>query len=222
MPVRQTVGYRNNNPGNIKFSAKNKWNGQTGSAGPFATFEDPIYGVRALALLLLKYYDKYDCHTVFDIISRYAPPGTDNNPTTKYAAFVAKAIDASPHDEVDMHDYATMRGVVDAIIAFENGQPNLLTEAQMVRALTMAGFKTKEERPVIASRTGKAATVSTASGSAGLAFAGLSDQLRDLGDQLSQYAQYSKYIAGVCATITIVSAIYIIYVKRDDIRKGVG
>lgn len=84
-------GIRNNNPGNIDYSPKNKWLGEL----PFdpaiesrhCRFTKPEYGIRAL-FKLLRSYSKYpgkpgvgcgNIDTVEEIIERWAPPKDRNN-----------------------------------------------------------------------------------------------------------------------------------------------
>src|SRR4051812_2651489 len=87
-------GFRNRNPGNIDFAPSNKWQGQVGlgdgwlPAGQrrFAAFESHEYGIRALAMLLTTYQDRYGLRTIRQIVSRWAP-GNEND-TGAYVRFV--------------------------------------------------------------------------------------------------------------------------------------
>lgn len=93
-----TRGLRNNNPGNIRRNYANNWRGLASvqSDTQFCQFISIEYGIRALYKLLCTYYNKYGCRSVYDFISRYAPPS--ENSTTQYVKFVADFIGISPFD----------------------------------------------------------------------------------------------------------------------------
>lgn len=130
-------GIRNNNPGNIRKSADN-WQGlspeQTDSA--FFQFKTPLYGIRALAVVLRNYRDKHGLHTVRGIINRWAPP-VENN-TSSYVNAVASAMGVSP-DAPLAWNWDMLRKLVAAIIKHENGQQPYSMEL-IDRALTAAGW----------------------------------------------------------------------------------
>ncbi|PHX37098.1 hypothetical protein AO284_29260 [Pseudomonas sp. NZIPFR-PS2] len=63
MPITETRGVRNRNPGNIDYVAANQWQGQL-KPDPaiekrFARFDTPENGIRALGKLLLTYQRKH-------------------------------------------------------------------------------------------------------------------------------------------------------------------
>ena len=68
-------GIRNNNPGNIRRS-KDKWQGAAKEQPDknFVTFTSPVWGIRAIARILIRYQDNYGCDTVAKHIARWAPP----------------------------------------------------------------------------------------------------------------------------------------------------
>lgn len=139
---RQTRGYRNRNPGNIDFNPANKWQGQvgieaTGDPPRFAVFESHEYGIRALAVLLTTYYDRHGLNTVRKIINRWAP-GNEND-TDAYVNAVCRKIGVGPDDALDLHTYAHMRPLVEAIITHElGGQP--YSDAVLDEGLRRAGI----------------------------------------------------------------------------------
>lgn len=114
-------GIRNNNPGNIRKS-NNKWQGlakeQPDSA--FATFVDPSMGIRALAVTLTTYYDRYNLNTVRGIIGRWAPP--NENDTNAYVNAVCKQTGFQRDQILDLHTYEHMCPLVEAIIRHESGK----------------------------------------------------------------------------------------------------
>ncbi|OLU22931.1 structural protein P5 [Pseudomonas sp. PA15(2017)] len=125
-------GIRNNNPGNIDFNPRNKWNGQLGlevgvPRPRFARFDEPENGIRALGRLLLNYRGKDGMpgvggpgiDTVRETINRWAP-GHEND-TEAYIASVAKALRVKPNDIIDVRKPDVLRTFVVAIIKHENG-----------------------------------------------------------------------------------------------------
>lgn len=139
---RQSRGFRNRNPGNIDYNVRNRWQGQvgietTGSPPRFAVFESHEFGIRALAALLTTYQDRHGLRTVRAIINRWAP-GNENN-TDAYVTAVARKIGVSERDTLDLHTYAHMRPLVEAIIAHElGGQP--YSDAVLDEGLRRAGI----------------------------------------------------------------------------------
>lgn len=115
--TKLTRGYRNKNPGNIRFSQSNDWQGQIGKDDKgFAIFSDDFYGLRALAKLLLN-YEKSGSRTVKAIIERYAP-ATENN-TGAYVAAVSAALGVSPDSVLMVAPRLTE--LMAAIVKHENG-----------------------------------------------------------------------------------------------------
>ncbi len=160
MKAKQSRGYRNKNPGNIDWNARNKWVGQvgieqTGNPPRFAVFETHEHGIRALAALLTTYQDRYNLRTVRGIIDRWAP-GNENN-TDAYVHAVSRKIGVGEGDMLDLKTYAHMRPLVEAIIEHELGSNPY--EARVIdEAMRLAGVP----RPVHTAR--EAATTSTGKG----------------------------------------------------------
>ena len=90
-------GIRNNNPLNIRRTAKDQWKGlraqQTDAS--FCQFESLDYGWRAAFYLLTRtYYHKYRLFTIRAIISRWAPP--NENLTSTYIQNVCRLTEIPP------------------------------------------------------------------------------------------------------------------------------
>lgn len=119
MVYGKTRGLRNNNPGNIRRS-NDKWQGlspeQTDSE--FFQFTDPVYGIRALARVLINYQNKHGLGTVAQIVNRWAPPSENN--TGAYVRHVAGALGVDENEWLAM-DNATLKKLVAVIIQHENG-----------------------------------------------------------------------------------------------------
>lgn len=119
-PLFLPRGIRNNNPGNIRLSSA-KWRGQRAVQTDieFVEFESPLLGLRALMVLLLTYYRRYDLATVQSIINRYAPP--HENATDHYAESVSKQLGVRRRQKLDLTRPDTLAGFARAIVKHENG-----------------------------------------------------------------------------------------------------
>lgn len=123
-----TRGERNANPGNIDRNAT-QWKGMAPdqSSDPrFVVFISAVWGIRALAKVLLSYSRVYpqdtprDIDTVREIVNRWAPP-VENN-TGSYVNAVAHELGVGPDQVIDVTDEAVMVPLVKAIIRHENGR----------------------------------------------------------------------------------------------------
>lgn len=131
----KTRGMRNNNPGNIRASSL-VWDGQTGvdqsAGGPFAIFSSSMWGLRALAKLLLNYERLYGINTPMGIINRWAP--SHENPTDAYVQYVADSVGVDPGQAFSVR--AKLPQLMRAIIYFENGlQP--YSDGEINRAIDL-------------------------------------------------------------------------------------
>lgn len=95
--TNNAIGYKNNNPLNIRYSSRNNWIGQIGERSGFCVFDTPTNGIRA-AMVNLKSYRKSGYVTIADIVSRWAPP-TEND-TANYIDFVCKKLQRNQSDEI--------------------------------------------------------------------------------------------------------------------------
>lgn len=114
-------GIRNRNPGNIRRSS-DRWKGLAPlqSDPAFFVFEAPIWGIRAMAVILRNYQRRHGLKTLAQIIGRWAP-ATEND-TAAYVRAVAGAIRVSPRATLDLQDASTLRDLIAAIIHHENGE----------------------------------------------------------------------------------------------------
>lgn len=115
-------GIRNNNPGNIDRTSE-RWQGMAADQWNdkrFVVFTAPVWGLRALAKVLLSYQRKYGLRTPAAIVGRWAPPV--ENDTGAYARQVAKALGVGVDDQIDLTKAATLERILPAIVQHENGQ----------------------------------------------------------------------------------------------------
>ena len=142
-----------NNPGNVRVSQV-RWQGLAPvQSGPFCTFISPQYGIRAMEKNLLTYQNADGCHTITAIISRWAPPG-DNNNTTAYISAVSASTGLDPNAEIDVDTVAVALPLCKAITLHENGS-NPWPDAVFLEGLKMAGV-VDAKVPVLASTSIKA------------------------------------------------------------------
>lgn len=113
-----TRGLRNNNPGNIRRSS-DTWQGlRPEQTDPdYFQFVDPIYGLRAIARILLNYRDRYGLDTVAKIITRWSPPS--ENPTRELIDGAAQRLGVNANQTIDVR--AWLPQLVAAIVRQENG-----------------------------------------------------------------------------------------------------
>jgi len=71
-------GIRNNNPGNIEATADN-WLGKVGDDGRFVKFSAPVYGFRAMFIILRRYIQTHKLNTIAKIAGRWAPAGENDS-----------------------------------------------------------------------------------------------------------------------------------------------
>lgn len=122
-PVGGTIGIRSQNPGNIRAGAT-QWQGQTGvNEKGFCIFSSSLYGIRALAKLLLTYHDKYGLCTVRTLINRWAPPV--ENDTGSYVSAVCGDTCFDPDAWLHVGEPSILSALVRAVIHHENGPAGL-------------------------------------------------------------------------------------------------
>ena len=121
-------GIRNNNPLNIRRTAKDQWKGlraqQTDAS--FCQFERLEYGWRAAFYLLTRtYYHKYRLYTIRMIISRWAPPR--ENLTETYIQNVSRLTGIPPDEPIGIPSDQPQRwmAVGVAMAIQENGTESL-------------------------------------------------------------------------------------------------
>ena len=132
----QPLGLRNNNPGNIRTSDENDWQGKvTEDGAPFEKFDTVENGLRAMARVLRNYGDRDGKTTLRRIIRRYAPPS--ENDTAAYVRFVAQQTGIQPSDVVDVTDPAVVVPLMRAMIRIEQGQQPF-SDDQLRRAVEAA------------------------------------------------------------------------------------
>jgi hypothetical protein len=111
-----TIGFRNNNPMNLRYIATDPYNGQIGNNGGYGVYSTLSAGIRAGGLQLTHDYSA-GMETVQALISSWAP--TSENDTQAYIADVANRMNVSPTQVLGWP--ADAPELVNAIIIHENG-----------------------------------------------------------------------------------------------------
>lgn len=116
-------GIRNNNPLNIRYVERNRWQGRVRHKRDlqFEEFDQMYWGYRAAFLILFKYMTLYNIRTPFQICARWAPIGDNNNPSA-YAKFVCNRIGCRLNDELNFRDPLQMIRLASAMTEIENGK----------------------------------------------------------------------------------------------------
>lgn len=118
--MKQSRGYRNHNPLNIRHSSS-KWQGMArDQTDPqFVQFTANVWGYRAAFKLLRNYYIRHNLRTIRQLISRWAP-GNENN-TDGYIATVSRMAQISPNHLLAYNDANAWIAIVTAMAYVENG-----------------------------------------------------------------------------------------------------
>ena len=117
--MKNPRGIRNNNPLNIRVG--NDWQGERkpNTDGAFEQFQTMQYGYRAAFKLLKTYMGKYRCHTIRQIIHKWAPPR--ENDTNAYVKRVAGISKLNPDVIIAFWHKQTMIDLAYAMTIVENG-----------------------------------------------------------------------------------------------------
>jgi len=224
------MAVKRNNPGNVELGS-GKWQGLTPTQSHrFATFTDVTYGIRAIAVTLITYQDKYKIRTISAAIARYAPP-SDNNHTRKYIENVCIWTGFRPSEELNFHSWQHLRPVVLAIMRQESGVDLgavrlEITPAQVDKGLVMAGVTPpiEAERPsrtILGAKIAAAATIAAPAAPSILDMAATAapivEHVAPLAGVLQTMAGAAPYALAVLAFAGIA---YIVWARIDDRRRG--
>lgn len=111
-------GIRNANPGNIERGIR--WEGlaEEQTDERFCVFVSPLWGIRAMAMILKNYQKRHGLRTVAQMIERWAPSA--ENDSRAYANHVASDIGVRVHEQLDLTP-ENLYSMVYAMIKHENG-----------------------------------------------------------------------------------------------------
>jgi hypothetical protein len=153
--MEQHFGYKNNNPGNIRYTQQDKWQGL--AANPryvpawdeegFFVFAAPVWGLRAMAKLLISYRRRRGCNTLRKVFARWSPVGDGDNDPLAYATAIASALSSalgrtvSIDEELDFTSYEVLRPLLPAMCRHETGQEPAYPGRLYDQALLFAGVR---------------------------------------------------------------------------------
>lgn len=110
-------GIARNNPGNIVKTGA-LWEGQVPTKGRFVKFESAHHGLRAIAVVLIRYQQWHQIKTVEKLTARWAPEFENN--TSEYENFIARALGVYTKSPIWITHH--LPDIVKAIVHFENGE----------------------------------------------------------------------------------------------------
>ena len=130
-----TRGEINNNPGCIRIVPGVSWDGQspTQTDGAFVQFTDPVYGIRAMARILISYSQR-GINTVQAVINRWSPPNENNS--IAYVTAVCASCAVEPLQRISI--ISMLPQLIAAIIEHENGEM-IYTQEQINQGISLAG-----------------------------------------------------------------------------------
>ena len=219
-------GIRNNNPGNIR-DGNDKWQGLSAidNDASFAVFDDPTWGIRALAVTLVTYQDKHKLRSVRGIISRWAPPNENN--TIAYVNQVANACHVAADETIDVHQYEIMAPLVEAIIRHENGQGPKSTlntwydRSTIDTALQRAGIVKKASVVAEVPVTKETIAATTTAGLGVAQIADVAPQVIAALDSQQEHLSSGSYVRMFIGVATVAVAVIIAYSQVKKHQNGV-
>ena len=206
-------GIRNHNPGNLRKS-NDPWQGLApDQTDPdFLQFESSKWGIRALARTLIAYQDRIGLRSIKSIIYRWAPPNENN--TSAYIQSVAKKLDVTPDEPINVHDYKILQPLTLAIISQENGQQPY-TDTEIDAGLVLAGV-VAPQKPLTQTRTIKGGQVAAGATVLGLTTEAVR-QAEPVIPLLQSLIQVAPWVVGAAALAGIA---YMIWARIDDRQRG--
>lgn len=199
-------GLSNANPGNIRRS-KEAWQGlaQVQTDSSFFTFKTPVWGIRAIARILITYQDEHNCHNISDIISRWAPPKENN--TEAYIADVCKRSGFQPLDQLNMHEHRYLKPLVNGIIWHENGS-NPYSDAVIDEALKLAGVVPEASQSTVAALAKDPKVIATTIAATAASAQATVSSVSNIWDGLSHMGIDPRYIIWAAVAVGISLVVY--------------
>jgi hypothetical protein len=102
-----STGFTNNNYGNINLNSGTDWEGSTGKftitkdGQKNIIFENPVYGLRAMMVILGNYISKYGLYNISDVLGRWSPLQTAKERYQRANQIAKKYFNgANPEDDI--------------------------------------------------------------------------------------------------------------------------
>ena len=112
-------GIRNNNPLNIRRGTNWKGLSKTQNDPSFCQFDSMTYGLRAGLIIIRTYMHRYNLNTIFEIVSRWAPPKENN--TDAYVKSISSMMKMHAMQTFDFNDRRRIVALVSAMCKVETG-----------------------------------------------------------------------------------------------------
>ena len=227
----QPRGVRNNNPLNIKHVPGQEWYGQIGvdwidlddhAKGGYCIFKFPWQGYRAGFVTMKTYQrlrlaaDGSAIDTVSEIIQRWAPrvpSGTENPHQALYISFVRRKMGVAKGEHVDVEDYKTVCGLVDAMVYFECGVEKpfgRLTKQHLHRGAIEADIEPPKDTASM-DTTLKATKVAGVGGAAAVAAPFALESVTPALPFLTRVVEIAPWVIGAIAGVALIYAGYRIW-----------
>lgn len=116
--TQNSLGARNKNPLNIRYSSANNWLGGSRGERDFVRFTTRTLGIRAGLILLRNYRRNHGIMTISGTINRFAPPNENN--TQSYISFVASQSGLNANNPFEFNQLNLYR-IVRAMCLKESG-----------------------------------------------------------------------------------------------------
>lgn len=130
-----TVAERHNNPGNLVFAGqRGATKGETVAGHTFAKFKSTEEGIAAL-YRQLQLYHKRGIDTLTEVMSVYAPEGSNN--TAAYVQALSQSTGLDPNQQLNFNDPATAAAMIRGISKHEAGK-SYLSDKQILSGISMA------------------------------------------------------------------------------------
>jgi hypothetical protein len=219
------VGYRNKNPGNLRYKASWNWPGVVGiDDRQFAIFTSPEDGIAAWIRQMRRYH-KRGLYTLEDIIPVYAPR-EDNNDEGAYISKVAAMAGVKPNQPLNWNDKEQTIALMKAFTKHELGRLPDGWLSWYDDAVYLRGWD--KAKPLTQSRTITGAVGAATSAAVVIADAVVevattqSDVIVSTGTAASSlWPAYGTIIAGVVGLCCIVVVIYARMQRQqpDDVQE---
>lgn len=212
VPTRAPRAVRNNNPGNIRIG--DPWQGlakledmtdEQKDENAFCVFQSPKWGFRALARVLISYFDKYQIKTIAGVITRWAPPG--ENDTVAYINRVAELTQTAADKSLDLHSFKDLRPLCKAIAIHESGAW-LFEDSDLDTGLRLAGI----EPPV--ANLAQSRTIKTAT--AGIGATAVIEMVQQVQPALSVIGNIKEYAPHIAVGVLVIVLIAIVIFRVQD------
>lgn len=213
------------NPGHIRRRQDGKpelWQGLAEQKDfDFLTFKSDVWGIRAIAVTLHTYADKRRARdgsaidTCLEIAQRWAPE--NENPTSAYAGFLAKALNVRIDQSFDILDPVNFFRLIKAVIRFENGH-DCCSDDDIRAGINKAGVA-PPQKAVSRSATANGAGAVAATGGIGAVVGTISavEPALPVLHQISNFAKDNPHVLLIVVGVVVLVAAA--FIARDFLNK---